>query len=46
MIETNHRDVVQELPNPVSAAPTTAELDREIAARGRELPRRLTWLPA
>ncbi len=46
MIETNHRDVVQESPNPERVAPTTAELDREIAARGRELPRTLTWLPA
>ena len=46
MIETNHRDVVQELPNPEPRLATTAEADREIAARGRELSRRLTWMPA
>ena len=46
MIETNHRDVVHELPNSEPDVATTAELDREIAARGRELPRTLTLLPA
>ncbi len=46
MIDINHRDVVQELPDPGSVPDTTAELDGEIAARARELSRRLTWLPA
>ncbi len=46
MIDTNHRDVVHELPNPGEPALATADLDGEITARGRELPRRLTWLPA
>jgi hypothetical protein len=46
MIDSNHRDVLLELPNPVAVAPPSAEDDRELAARARELPRRLTWLPA
>ncbi len=46
MIDTNHRDVVQELPNPEPTTATTEESDREIAARGRELSRQLTWMPA
>jgi cyclic beta-1,2-glucan synthetase len=46
MIETNHRDVVQELPNPEPSLAATAEADREIQARARELSGRLTWMPA
>ena len=46
MIETNHRDVVPELPKLDPIPATNAESDREIAARGRELSQRLTWMPA
>ncbi len=37
---------MQELPNPEPVVSAKADLDREIVACGRELPRRLTWLPA
>src|SRR5581483_851538 len=46
MIEINHRDVVQELPDREAGVAASEEADREIAARGRELSRKLTWLPA
>lgn len=46
MIDSNHRDVLLELPNPAAVTPSSAEDDRELAARARELPQRLTWLPA
>jgi len=46
MLETNHRDVVTELPDPAPVIPLTAEADRDLAARARELAQRLAWLPA
>ncbi len=46
MIENNHRDVLLDLPNPEPVAELSPELDRELSARGRALPLRLTWLPA
>jgi len=46
MIEINHRDVLLELPNPGPVGEQAADNDRELAAGGRDLPQRLTWLPA
>jgi hypothetical protein len=46
MLETNHRDVLLEVPNPQPVRDDSPQNDIELAARGRELADRLAWLPA